>query len=46
MQWPEARQTNSSSVQLFMGSVAGTEVTEVVVEIVGKSPLKKEPKGC
>lgn len=46
MQWPEALQTNSFSVQLFMGSVAGTEVPEVVVEIVGKFPLKKEPKKC
>lgn len=32
---------NSFSVQLFTGSVTGTEVPEVVVEIVGKFPLKK-----
>lgn len=46
MQWPEARQTNSFSVQSFMGSVAGTEVPEVVGETVGKFPSKKEPNGC
>jgi len=46
MQWPESLQTNSSSVQLFMGSVAGTEVPEVVVEAVGKFPLKNKPTKC
>ena len=46
MQRPEALQTNSFSVQLFMGSVAGTEVAEVVVEIVGKFPLKNKPTKC
>lgn len=46
MQWPEALHTNSFSVQLFMGSVAGTEVPEVVVEIVGKFPLKNKPTKC
>lgn len=46
MQWPEALQTNSFSVQLFTGSVAGTEVPEVVVGIVGKFPLKNKPTKC
>lgn len=41
MQWPEALQTKSFSVQLFMGSVTGTEVPGVVVGTVGKFPLKK-----
>lgn len=42
MQRPEALQTNSFSVQLFMGSVAGTEVPDRVVDIVGKFPLRNE----
>lgn len=43
MHCPVALQTNSSSVQLFMGSVTGMDVPNGVVESAAKFPIKGIP---